>query len=283
MAHTSCISNHKGGVGKTTCVAAVADALAREKQNVLVIDMDPQFNLTMMLIGDNVEPATTMADLLLGAEESAFDIFAKAVVTETSIPGVHIVPSSLEMDYVANTLRLNTLTSPALYLRRRLRAFADQYDFILIDTPPSLNLLTMNALASADQVIIPFLSGDKSGLKGVNNLMRSLNDIRDPSINPTLNVLGAVITGFDGREVAHVTTEAAIGNSFKILARVPRSALLQRGALANQTILQADRTSKASREYVNLAAHLMDTCGVARTRRARREDGVSSPQTSEVA
>lgn len=269
MACKIAIANHKGGVGKTTSTATLADALARQGQRVLIMDMDPQANLTTLLIGDHVEPAITMANLLIEKESMALEIFGQGIVRETTITGVSLMPSGLELDYVANELRLNAFTSPVLYLKRRVSHIEDQFDFILIDTPPTMNLLTMNALGAADKLIVPFLAGDKMGLSGVVNLLRSIEQIKDPSNNPDLEILGAVITGYDGREHAHRTTDLVIEKTFNILGRVPRSAKVQRGALARKTILSEDRTSRAAREYVKIAADILEGLGIKPKRSAK--------------
>lgn len=269
MSNVICFANHKGGVGKTTSTATIADALARQGQRVLVIDMDPQANVTKTLIGDDVIPAVTTATLLLEKEAVAADVFAQGIVRNTSVEGVDLMPGSLDLDYVANELRLSSLTSPALYLRRRLTQIRDHYAFILIDTPPSMNLLTMNALGAADKLIIPFLAGDKMGLAGVGNLGRSIEQIMDASINPGLEILGAIITGYDGRERAHKATDEVISDAFKVLGRVQRSSSVQRGALLQKTVLAEDRNSRAAREYVQIAADLMTACGIKPKRSAR--------------
>lgn len=272
MSNVICFANHKGGVGKTTSTATVADALARHGQRVLVIDMDPQANVTKALIGDDVMPAITTATLLLEKESVANEVFARGIVANTNVEGVDLLPGSLDLDYVANELRLSSLTSPALYLRRRLTQIREQYAFILIDTPPSMNLLTMNALGAADKLIIPFLAGDKMGLAGVVNLGRSIEQIKDESINPGLEILGAIITGYDGRERAHKATDEVISNAFKVLGRVQRSSSVQRGALLQKTVLSEDRNSRAAREYVQIAADLMTACGI-KPKRSNRDTG----------
>lgn len=259
-----CITNHKGGVGKTTSTANIADALARQQQRVLVMDLDPQFNLTSMLVRSNMEPATTVAHILKGAERDAAELFTRAIITETTIPNVHLVPSNLDLEVVAVNLRTHSFTSPAIYLRRRIRSIADQYDFILIDTPPSLGFLTMNSLAAATHVIVPFEAGDSFGMRGVNHLLDQIDAIRDPSINPELTLLGAIINGHDGREGAHAVVDAQITKNFNVLGRVPRSAALQRGNVTRMTILQADRSSTAAREVVRITAQILERCGTSR-------------------
>lgn len=264
-----CIANHKGGVGKTTSTVTIADALAREKKRVLVIDMDPQTNLTQFLIGKEVIPEITMASLLSARESEAAALLSKGIIDKTSVPGVSILPSSLSLEYVSNEMRNSALTSPAMYLRRRLAHLEDRFDVILLDCPPSLGLMMMNALAASDYLIIPFLAGDRHGLTGVSNLIHSIEQIRDDSINPDLKTLGAIINGHDGRENAHEVTEAVIAQDFRILAKIPRSASTQKGALGGRTIIQEERTSKAAREWVRFSQELLTMIGNSSERRTR--------------
>ncbi len=264
-----CIANHKGGVGKTTSTVTIADALAREKKRVLVIDMDPQMNLTQFLIGEDTIPEVTMATILAARESEAAALLAKGIIDKTSVPGVSLLPSCLSLEYVANEMRISALTSPAMYLRRRLAHLEDRFDVILIDCPPSLGLMMMNALASADFLIVPFMAGDRHGLRGVSNLIHSIDQILDDSINPNLKTLGAIIVGHDGRETAHEVTEAIISRDFRVLAKIARSAATQKGALGGRTIIQEDRSSKAAREYVRFSQDLLEMIGDGSARRSR--------------
>jgi chromosome partitioning protein len=182
-------ANQKGGVGKTTTVVSLAAYLALDGARVLVVDSDPQGNATSGLGLDRNPARLSLYDVL------ANDLDIRRVCLETVIPGLDVVPSAVSM--AASEVELTAVEDRERRLSRHLAAVADEYDFILIDCPPSLGLLTVGALVGADEVLIP-VQCEYYALEGLSQLMATINLVRD-HLNPSLEVNGIVLTMFDSR------------------------------------------------------------------------------------
>ena len=252
------VANHKGGCGKTTTVVNLAAELGRLQLRVLVVDMDPQANASLH-IGKRhpSEVSITCAELLL----SELEKLPQAIDEDTMLENVSLIYGSLELGRTEDDLREQT-PRPSEELLHKLQPLQGLYDVILIDTPPSLKLLTSNALAVATHVIIPIESGSQYGLYGVSDLMRHCNKIR--KINPSLSLLGALLIRHDERQtVCKLVENAALDQIGKLIpVKIPTSTKVAQAAIAQSSIHMIDRTSKVAREFKELARWLTHELGL---------------------
>lgn len=191
MGRTIAIANQKGGVGKTTTAVNLGAALAEQGQRVLLIDLDAQAHLTInMGVKAPDEVPRTIYDLLVDGDMSVND-----VVQEASTMGVHFIPANIELSGAEIHL-INEIGREGV-LKEKLEAVRRRYDFIVIDCPPSLSLLTLNAFVASDEVIIP-LQCEYFGMKGMQQLLRTIDRIK-AKLNPKLRVAGILPTIYKAR------------------------------------------------------------------------------------
>lgn len=183
------IANQKGGVGKTTTAINLATALAAVGKSVLVIDIDPQGNASTGLGIDRHERENNVYDVLMG------DISLEQAICSSAIPGLDLVPSTA--DLTGAELELIEMDRRSHRLVDAIRPVKSSYDYILIDCPPSLNLLTLNALVAVQAVIVP-LQCEFFALEGLSLLMKTIDRVRN-TLNPELEIQGVVLTMFDKR------------------------------------------------------------------------------------
>ena len=251
MSRVFAITNQKGGVGKTTTAINLAASLAANDLKVLVIDSDPQGNCTSGL-GITKEPGKPSLYHVLLGETQIHD-----VVHATGFDGLSMIPA--DKNLVGANLELVELDNREIRLRERLAPIRDQYDFILIDCPPALDLLTLNALMAADAVIVP-IQCEFFALEGVSELMDTIDRVRDSFGHP-IEIGGILLTLFDDRtnltrQVANDLREFFQDQVFKTI--IPRSVRLAEAPSFGQPILTYDPRSKGAESYIKLAKEILD-------------------------
>jgi chromosome partitioning protein len=240
------VVNQKGGVGKTTTAINVAAQLAADGKTVLLVDLDPQGNATSGL-GLQKEAAQTTYDLLCRGASLA------DVVQETHVAKLFVVPANA--DLAAAEVELVGRLQREFALSEALKTAT--YDYVLIDCPPSLGLLTINALTAATGVFVP-VQAEYYAMEGLSQLLNTVQAVRG-STNPNLELLGVVLTMFDKRNSLSEQVEAEVKNYFgdKLFkTMVPRNVRLAEAPSYGRTIYEHDRWSKGARAYKALAKEL---------------------------
>ena len=249
MGQTIACANQKGGVGKTTTVVNVAAYLAADGARVLVIDFDPQGNATSGLGVVRAADGRSIYDALVD------DVPLGDLAIATDVPGLHLVPSSIAL--AGAEVELAVLPQRERRLARLLAPIAEAYDYVFVDCPPSLGLLTVNALTAADAVLVP-LQCEYYALEGLSQLMATIHLVRD-HLNPGLAVNGVVLTMFDARtnlsaEVAAEVRRHLAGAVYETV--VPRSVRLAEAPSHGRPIAQYAPESRGAAAYRALATEL---------------------------
>ena len=249
------VVNQKGGVGKTTTVVHLSAALARLGYPVLVVDLDPQANVSTTLgLIDPYEVKTTIATLMLDKGTPS-----PAPWYDTIEEQVQLIYGHVQLTKVERDLPRMSITMPGNVLRKRLSqmALSDEH-LILLDCPPSLSLLTVNALVASDYCLIPIESGSKYSLDGYEDLEELIRDVRD--VNPKLEILGVLITRHDGRKNVCKAMKAAIARRFGpqvFQTAITSSAKIQEAEASKRTIFQHDRQSNGARDFMDLGREVL--------------------------
>ncbi len=250
MAKVIVVANQKGGVGKTTTAVNLTTALAAAGRSVLLIDMDPQANASTGLGVSKHQRVFNTYHLLIG------ECTLGQVLIRTSIPGLSIIPSSI--DLLGAEIELVNLENRSSILKEILAPYTNMFDYILIDCPPSMGLLTLNAMVAADSVLVP-LQCEYYALEGLSYLLNSIHKIRRTH-NPKLSLFGVVLTMFDKRSslsnmVARDVRQYLGDKVFN--TEIPRNSKVSEAPSHGKPVLIYDIKCVGSQGYMSLAREII--------------------------
>ena len=250
MGHIISISNQKGGVGKTTTAVNLSFCLAAAEKSCLLIDCDPQGNATTGLGIDRLNLETGLYDLLTG------QVSDDEVVTETGLSGLHLIGST--GDLVGAEVEMVSMEKKEFRLREGLVRLKGRYDYIFLDSPPSLGFLTVNTLVAADSVLVP-LQCEYYALEGLSQLMKTVQAVKR-GLNPGLGLAGILLTMYDQRNNISQQVEEEVREHFKgrvFDTVIPRNVRLSEAPSYGKPILLYDIRCKGAQSYLALARELI--------------------------
>jgi chromosome partitioning protein len=250
------LANQKGGVGKTTTAINLGTALAAIGERVLIIDLDPQGNASTGLGIDRRNRACSTYDVMSG------DAKLRASILTTAVPRLHIAPSTLDLAGIE--LEISTARDRAFRLRAALEGLNegqsadDVYSYVLVDCPPSLNLLTVNALAASNAVLVP-LQCEFFALEGLSQLLKTVEQVKD-TLNPSLSIHGIVLTMFDAR---NNLSNQVVADVREFMGKkvydtiIPRNVRISEAPSYGKPVLVYDLKCAGSEAYLKLATEII--------------------------
>ena len=250
MAIVICITNQKGGVGKTTTAVNLGYYLAKDKYRTLLIDFDPQGNATSGLGIDKSELDCSMVNVMLGT------VALEGAITPTKHKHLDLAPTTPELSNAE--VEMTKLDSRFTILKKRLKFIQDSYDYIIIDSPPSLSLLTVNAMISSNFLLLP-VQTEFYALEGVAQLLESMKLVK--KVNPDLKLLGVVATMFDRRTSLSTRVLAEIQKYFKskvFETVIPRNVRIAEAPSHAVPVGDYDHFSKGARAYRDLTKEIIE-------------------------
>ncbi|WP_352418569.1 AAA family ATPase [Proteiniborus sp.] len=245
------VFNQKGGVGKTTTNVNLSACLASLGKKILVIDIDPQGNTTSGFGVNKTNISFSIYDALING------VNIKEIIQGTNVENLDIVPSNTEL--AGAEIELTDVKNRELTLKNSLEPVKDDYDFIFVDCPPSLGLLTINALVSSDSVIIP-IQCEYYALEGVSQLMNTIKLVKS-SLNPNLEIQGVVLSMFDGRTNLSIQVVDEVKKFFRgkvYTTIIPRNVRLAEAPSYGLPIIDYDAKSKGAEAYMELANEFLE-------------------------
>ncbi len=251
MGRIIAVANQKGGVGKTTTSINLAACLADKGKKVLAVDMDPQGNLTSGLGVDKDSAEKTIYDLIIGEAD------IHEVINREVLENLDIIPTSIDLS--AAEIELIGVDDKEYILRNNIHQVKDQYDFIIIDCPPSLSMLTINAMTTADSIIVP-IQCEYYALEGLSQLIHTVELVKD-RLNPKLEIEGVVFTMYDARtnlslQVVENVKDNLQQNIYKTI--IPRNIRLAEAPSYGMPINKYDPKSTGAESYMRLADEVIE-------------------------
>jgi chromosome partitioning protein len=250
MTRVVALANQKGGVGKTTTAINLGASLAACERKVLLVDLDPQANATSGL-GLSKDEGQSMYQVILDG------LALRTIVRPTELPSLFIAPSSV--DLVGAEIELSDSDRREFRVQSAIEAAKDEFDYVLIDSPPSLGLLTINGLTAADSVLVP-MQCEYFAMEGVSQLLNTIERVRD-SLNPELEIEGIALTMYDDRmNLARQVAQEVRGHFGDKVYRtvIPRNVRLGEAPSFGKPIILYDIRSRGSEAYVSLAKEFIE-------------------------